>query len=153
MKSFPVQFSGKPPMEISSKKERKRKEQESTLDPRFFSPQVDPLKLADNYNFLYRKEKEILEKSKLEGKDIRDKLSRMHARENLIKMKKLEKERKELEWEMVKEGKKPYYLSRKQQRLVQAIETAKEKGVDRVVSRIKKKERAKEYKSRETIGH
>ncbi|KAI5186525.1 hypothetical protein NEHOM01_1525 [Nematocida homosporus] len=139
------------PIEISSKRTRKR-EEAPILDPRFFNTKINLLKHVENYQFLYDKDKEVLAERQAQGQDIKEQKARIAARERLIRLQQAERERSQLEAELVKEGKKPFYLSSKRKRILQAMETAKDKGVDAVVSRLKKKEKAKENKSREIIS-
>ncbi|KAI5189053.1 hypothetical protein NECID01_0408 [Nematocida sp. AWRm77] len=138
------------PLEISSEK-RKREKEEQVLDPRFFAQPKNSLRYFENYKFLYDKEKEAVQKRKERGENVKSSLSRMEARERYLKLKEKEQERRDAEIERVREGKAPFYLSRKRKRIEEAIDTAKNKGVEYVVNKIKKKIKEKENRSRKDI--
>lgn len=138
------------PLEVSSEKARPVKE-DKTLDPRFFAAPRNPLVYFSNYKFLYDREEAAVQKKKANGENVKSELSRMEARARYLRLKEKEQERRGAELERVKEGKTPFYLSRKQKRLEEALDTAKDKGVEYVVNKIKKKIREKENKSRQDI--
>lgn len=143
------------PKEVSSRRERKKYKTENVYDPRFTQKYFDPLKHAENYQFLYDKEKEYLIKQQKSGKTSREedraRKARIEARERLLKEKRIEKERRELEIDLVKQGKKPFYISSKQKRVIRSIETAKEKGIAHTMRVLRKKEKEKENKSRKAL--
>ncbi|OAG30135.1 ribosomal RNA-processing protein 36 [Nematocida displodere] len=139
------------PVEVSSKWERKRKEEPAILDPRFNPEKFNPLKHTENYQFLYSREKDHVDALVAKGENVKSIKSRITARERFLKLKMKEKERRDLEIELVKQGKTPYYLSSKKRKLVEAIDTAQEKGVEHVLSKIKKKQKEKENRSRGLI--
>ncbi|KAI5181181.1 hypothetical protein NEOKW01_1400 [Nematocida sp. AWRm80] len=139
------------PKEISSRKERTRKEPERILDPRFNAQLFDPLRHAKNYSFLYEYEQKQLIKNQSQGKNVKQQLQRIQERERLLRLKEKEKEARQLELDLVKQGKKPFYLSRQNKKLIQALDTAEHKGIEHVTAKLRKKQREKDNKSRELI--
>lgn len=140
----------KQPQEISSLKNRRRerKSPEIIKDPRFFRREVNPLYLANAYSFLYSKQEEELAERQRKGENVKKELERVEARKKLLYVKRAEKEARTQELERVKEGKKPFYLSRKHKKIIQTVYTAKEKGAEHVINRLKKKQKEKDNKSR-----
>ncbi|KAI5150441.1 uncharacterized protein NESG_01175 [Nematocida ausubeli] len=138
------------PREVSSTDggRRHRRDNEIVRDPRFFNREINPLYLAEAYSFLYDKEEEQLAEKQKRGEDVKKQLERVEARKRLLHLKRLQKEARETEMERVKEGKTPFYLSRKQAKVMQTLHTAKTKGVDHVLSKLKKKQKERDNKSR-----
>lgn len=158
------------PAELSSKKAVSRRRevvQANKLDhrdPRFepFSGPIDGAKLKKNYSFLdvYR-DSEIAElraailssKNADSLEKLKQALRSMESRKNTDAAKHQEQAVLRLhrakEKELVKQGKKPFYLKRGERRklaLVERFEGLKEKQVDKLIERRRKKKTARERK-------
>lgn len=146
------------PEEVSSLEnkdtQKNRKKQPIINDPRFFQKKINPLYLSDTYGFLYEKEKEQIEQLAKKGgtnEEVKKKLAKIEERNKIIYARRKEKEERDKEKEKVKNGKTPFYLSHKQKKMIKTVYTAKEKGLEHVVNRIKKKQKEKENKSRHLL--
>ncbi|OAG32481.1 hypothetical protein NEIG_02316 [Nematocida sp. ERTm5] len=137
------------PQEVSSTtRQRERRSNNIIKDPRFFNKAVNPIYIADNYSFLYDKEKELLKERQNKGDNVQKEMERIEARNKLLYVKRNEQQEKEKELERVKEGKKPFYISRKQTKVIQAMYTAQNKGAEYLINRLKKKQKERDNKSR-----
>ncbi|EIJ88843.1 hypothetical protein NEPAR06_2250 [Nematocida parisii] len=139
------------PQEVSStarNRDRRHNPINPIKDPRFFNKEVNPIYLADNYSFLYDKEKEILKERQNKGDNVQKEMERIEARNKLLYVKRNEQQEKQKELERVKEGKKPFYISRKQAKVAQAMYTAQNKGAEYLINRLKKKQKERDNKSR-----
>ncbi|KAH9387307.1 uncharacterized protein NEMAJ01_2203 [Nematocida major] len=138
------------PQEVSSAQERKESRQETApiKDPRFFKGTVNPLYFSDTYGFLYEKEEEQLAERQKQGENVKRQLERVEARKKLLHLRRTEQEIKKSEFERVKEGKVPFYTSRKHRKIIQTVYSAKEKGAEHIINRLKKKRKERENKSR-----
>jgi ribosomal RNA-processing protein 36 len=158
------------PAEVSSKKAVSRKREAVPVikreyrDPRF-EPLSGPLnepKLQQVYSFLddYR-DKEITElksaikraRDESEKENLKRSLLSLESKKKAQEKKRKEKEildkHREKEKELVKQGKKPFYLKKAEQRrqfLLNRYGELKGKQLDRVIDRRRKKEERKEKK-------
>ncbi|KAI5189436.1 hypothetical protein NEMIN01_0499 [Nematocida minor] len=140
------------PEEVSSMEKKEKVKKDPIInDPRFFKKEVNPLYFSDTYGFLYEKEKEQLERKSKRNEDVKKQMARIEARNKIISTKRKEKEEREKEMERVKEGKTPFYLSHKQKKMIKTAYEAKEKGLEHVLNRIKKKKKEKENRSRRLL--
>lgn len=158
------------PAELSSKKAVSRRREVVQVnkldhrDPRFepFSGPIDGEKLKKNYSFLdvYR-DSEIAElrAAILNSKDanslekLKQALRSMESRKKTdaakIQEQAVLRVHKAKEKELVKHGKKPFYLKRGERRklaLVEQFEGLREKQVDKIIERRRKKKTARERK-------
>lgn len=144
------------PREITSRKPFESKDKGEILDPRFTAGGFDSLTHYERYSFLYEAEKKKLNEeveklvkmghdpesgSSKRAKEIKDAQLRMQARQREIKIKRALRERKQIELELVKQGKLPYYLSNKKVKIIEAVQTAKEKGEQHVLSQLRKRKK------------
>ncbi|KAI5165403.1 hypothetical protein NEIRO03_0402 [Nematocida sp. AWRm78] len=138
------------PQEVSSTtRQRERRSNNNIIkDPRFFNKVINPIYIADNYSFLYDKERELLKERQNKGDNVQKEMERIEARNKLLYVKRNEQQEKEKELERVKEGKKPFYISRKQTKVIQAMYTAQNKGAEYLINRLKKKQKERDNKSR-----
>jgi len=146
-----MQNAPRTPQEITSTREKSRREEHIVMDPRFVPEKFNAVRHYDNYKFLYEKEKEVLSKRTKNTKEIKSAMSRMEARERYMRMKQQEQKRREEELERVVAGKKPYYMSNKQKKIEEAVEKAKEKGAVYVISKLKKKTKEKDNRTRKIV--
>lgn len=159
------------PAEISSKKAVSRKREvvptikRDIRDPRFepTSGSLDHAKAQKNYSFLneYR-DSEIVElkstirqtKDPIARERLKRALLRMESRKKTQELKDQEQEvlraHRAKEKELIKQGKKPFYLKKAEQKklaLVHRFEGMKGKQVDKVIERRRKKKASREKRS------
>ncbi|KAI9315536.1 hypothetical protein BX666DRAFT_1956555 [Dichotomocladium elegans] len=158
------------PMEVSSKKAVSRfREVVSKSTPEVRDPRFDKLSgkfnqdlFEKSYAFLndYKKtEKEMLrerlkkEKNPEKREQLQNLLSKLISREANIEQAKrkqeLIRERKKAEAELVRQGKKPYFLKRSDERklvLMDKYEKLGEKNMDKILAKRRKKNAAKDHR-------
>ncbi|KAI9479573.1 hypothetical protein BDB00DRAFT_775714, partial [Zychaea mexicana] len=158
------------PMEVSSKKAVGRFRDvvpasgSKTRDPRFdkLSGQLNQDLFEKSYSFLndYKKsEQEMLrtsikkEKNQETRANMESLLLKMVSREATEKQTKrkqqLLRERKKAEAELVKQGKKPYFLKRSEQRKLELMDKYQqlgEKNMDKILAKRRKKNAAKDHR-------
>jgi ribosomal RNA-processing protein 36 len=158
------------PAEISSKKAVSRKREVVPVtrreyrDPRFesLSGPLDEIKLQKAYSFLDDYREEEMKELRVAIKKTKDETEKERLKRALLSMesrkKAQERKRKEVEIldrhrkeekELVKQGKKPFYLKKTEQRkrlLVDRFSELKGRQLDRVLERRRKKVEGKEKK-------
>jgi len=159
------------PAEISSKKAVSRKREVVPVakreyrDPRFepLTGQVDDTKINKAYSFLNDYRQDEIERLKEQIKKTKDEAEKERLKRTLLSMESkvkaaarkakeqeiLDKHRKE-EKELVKQGKKPFYLKKaeqKKQLIMDQYSSLKGKQLDHVIERRRKKVEGKEKKN------
>lgn len=139
------------PVEVSSRKGRRARDAKHG-DPRFnFSGAFNPLKHAEAYAFLYEREEREIESLRQQGRDARSMESRREAREKHVRRLALEKRRMEMEKELVKRGKKPYFVSGRKRKIMEAVEDLKTRGAEEVKKGLMRKQKERENKTKRLL--
>lgn len=134
------------PEEVSSRKE-KRIRPLKIGDPRFNQDTFNPLRHSKNYEFLYRREGEEIEEGKKMGANLRSRESRREGREKYLRRLELGKERMEVERELVRKGKTPFFVSGRRRKVMEVADEVKRRGEQAVLGRLAKKEKERENRS------